>query len=132
MTWSVGFDERWRRDIGYGVPAVCDYPGCETVIDRGLDYVCGGAPYGGKHGCGLYFCARHLHLTDDGTLCERCANGQAPFAPKPDAVEWMLHKLRDESWQRWRTENPAEVNRLAAAITEAVEDARRRALQEGA
>ena len=26
MGWSIGFDSKWNRDIGYGVPATCDYP----------------------------------------------------------------------------------------------------------
>lgn len=21
MSWSIGYDEKWQRDIGYGVPA---------------------------------------------------------------------------------------------------------------
>lgn len=60
MGWSIGYDSKWKRDIGYGVPASCDYPGCDAEIDRGLSYVCGGEPYGGEVGCGLYFCAAHL------------------------------------------------------------------------
>ncbi len=44
MSWAVGFDETWQRDIGYGVPAYCDHPGCMAEIDRGLSYVCGGEP----------------------------------------------------------------------------------------
>lgn len=28
MGWSVGYDDNWKRDIGYGVPALCDYPDC--------------------------------------------------------------------------------------------------------
>ena len=35
MGWSLGYDGRWKRDIGYGVPAVCDFPGCNEEIDRG-------------------------------------------------------------------------------------------------
>lgn len=42
MGWSIGFDSNWNRDIGYGVPAFCDHPGCTAEIDRGLAYVCGG------------------------------------------------------------------------------------------
>lgn len=54
MGWSIGYDERWKRDIGYGVPATCDHPGCEEKIDRGLSCVCANQqPYGGEHGCGL-------------------------------------------------------------------------------
>ena len=44
MGWSIGFDRRWNRDIGYGVPATCDQPGCGADIDRGLAFVCGGDP----------------------------------------------------------------------------------------
>lgn len=39
MGWSIGFDEHWQRDIGYGVPATCDHPGCGAKIDRGLSFV---------------------------------------------------------------------------------------------
>jgi len=60
MSWSIGFDEYWQRDIGYGVTAHCDHPGCEQKIDRGLSYVCGGFPFGGAYGCGLHFCEKHL------------------------------------------------------------------------
>jgi hypothetical protein len=55
MGWSIGYDSKWQRDIGYGVPGVCDDPACAEKIDRGLSYVCGGEPYGGDEGCGLYF-----------------------------------------------------------------------------
>lgn len=112
MGWSVGYDDNWKRDIGYGVPCVCDHPGCNERIDRGLSYVCGGEPYGGEDGCGLYFCARHLHFSVGGKehqVCERCACGAEPFDAKPDIAEWMEHKLTCPTWQQWRDENPAEV-----------------------
>lgn len=64
MGWEIGYDDRWKRDIGYGVPAVCDHPGCNTEIDRGLSYVCGGEPYGGEMGCGLFFCYEHLFYAE--------------------------------------------------------------------
>lgn len=54
MGWSIGYDSKWKRDIGYGVPAWCDHPGCIEEIYRGLSHVCGGEPYGGERGCGLY------------------------------------------------------------------------------
>lgn len=110
MSWSIGYDSKWKRDIGYGVPAICDHPGCGEKIDRGLAYVCGGEPYGGE-GCGLYFCANHR----SGLLCSRCANEQPPFSPAPDHPEWIKHKLTDESWQAWRDENPKAVAELSAA-----------------
>lgn len=98
MSWSIGFDDHWQRDIGYGVPAFCDYPSCEREIDRGLSYVCGGEPYGGEDGCGLYFCGEH----GGGSLCGRCIANQDPFVPKPDHPEWIAHKSTDPSWETWR------------------------------
>lgn len=95
MGWSVGFDKRWNRDIGYGVPAICDYPECSAEIDRGLSYVCGGQPYGGDSGCGLYFCSAHLQPI----VCDRCLTGADP----------MPQNLTDDSWGIWREENPEKV-----------------------
>jgi len=106
MGWSIGFDSNWNRDIGYGVPATCDYPRCGEAIDRGLGYVCGGEPYGGEHGCGLYFCGEHLLLGGPRQQCERCAEGRSPFDATPDTREWIEWKLTDESWATWRDENP--------------------------
>ena len=97
MGWSVGFDSRWNRDIGYGVPAYCDHPGCGEVIDRGLAYVCcDEQPYGGDNGCGLYFCRKHR-----GWECKHDG-----LQPTPDHPDWIAHKLAHESWQRWRDQNP--------------------------
>lgn len=115
MGWAVGYDSKWQRDIGYGVPSTCDQPGCGAEIDRGLGYVCGGAPYGGEHGCGLFFCSEHLYLTgEDGEQqCVRCGPEPGdPYEPTPDRPEWIKWKLTDSSWQRWRDENPEEVARL--------------------
>ena len=83
MGWGLGEDtsrDEGDRDIGYSVDAVCDELGCHVEIDRGLGYVCGGAPYGGDHGCGGFFCRGHLdyYFTDDGDgemspqLCSKC------------------------------------------------------------
>jgi hypothetical protein len=97
MSWSIGFDENWQRDIGYGVPAYCDHPRCNEIIDRGLAHVCADQePYGGDHGCGLYFCAKHQ---DFRRRCPKCAR----YDHHPD---WIQHKLTDPSWERWRGENP--------------------------
>lgn len=134
MGWAVGYDSRWKRDIGYGIPAVCDHPDCGEDIDRGLSYVCGSNPRGGEHGCGLYFCDAHLGWIDvpwprdEGyAFCERCSEAVAalgdvasddhdlnvtPFDPTLDTQEWMMWKLTDESWQKWRDENPEEVDFL--------------------
>lgn len=118
MGWSIGYDEQWKRDIGYGVPTLCDAPGCTKAINRGLSYVCGSEPYGGDHGCGLFFCSKHreFHEFRDGCckeVCPRCAKGKSPYRhPKPDTAQWLRWKLTDESWQTWRDENPDDVKRL--------------------
>lgn len=121
MSWSVG--EHAGRDIGYGVPAICDHPDCTEAIDRGLGYVCGGAAYGGDYGCGRFFCeAHHLYTylgdgeeDDDSSyefyaeVCERCARDEPPFDPSPDTVEWLRWKLTDDSWAEWRHLHPDKV-----------------------
>jgi len=138
MGWSIGHDSRWGkfgRDVGYGVPAFCDHPGCGALIDRGLAHVCAQEePYGGENGCGLYFCSAHLTYHEDkdeeksGFMCERCDEFHTrmgkrrnkdysftPFPPTPDRSEWVKFKLKDKSWKQWREENPdavAELNRV--------------------
>jgi hypothetical protein len=116
MGWSLGYDSSWHRDIGYGVPAYCDHPKCKRVIDRGLSYVCGNEPYGGERGCGLYFCGDHQQ--DGYQRCERCAkrSKKGPFDARPDHPRWMKHKLKHASWQKWRDENPKEVEAIKAAL----------------
>lgn len=62
MGWSdCGLDSMWRP-IGYAFPAICDHPGCNARIHRGLAHACGG-----RHGhddpegsCEGYFCEQHL------------------------------------------------------------------------
>jgi hypothetical protein len=127
MGWSLGYDSEWGRDIGYGVPAMCDHPGCGASIDRGLAHVCGGEPYGGERGCGLYFCGKHLSYygfaTKDCTpqLCDRCGPRiKKPFAPTPDVPEWLTHKLTDPSWATWRRQNRMECKRMKAALDASV------------
>ena len=120
MGWSIGYDSTWHRDIGYGVPATCDHPGCMKKIDRGLAHVCGSDPYGGDHGCGLYFCDEHLLIVRRGEheyhrtyqLCERCVDGDEPFDPTEDTRKWVMWKLLNASWKEWRGENPEEVEAL--------------------
>lgn len=112
MSWEVGFDSRWRRWIGYGVPAMCDHPGCGVEIDRGLSYVCcEQQPYGGE-GCGLFFCEKHRDFSG---RCARCQAGCEPFDPTPDVAAWRNHLLTDPTWQQWRDENPDEVGRLVSS-----------------
>src|ERR1700677_2922717 len=106
MGWAIGYDSNWKRDVGYAVPAICDHPGCAKEIDRGLSYVCGGEPYGGKRGCGLYFCEDHLfHSVTLPQLCLRCIKRRRPFRPTPDTLKWLYFKMTDPSWEEWRKEN---------------------------
>ena len=116
MGWAIGYDPNWSCDIGYGVPAYCDHPECNAEIDRGLSHVCGGEPYGGDRGCGLFFCAGHL---DSSAHCPRCAAYRpTPYKrPKPDHPRWIRHKLTDPSWSEWRAEHPQEVEIMRATLT---------------
>lgn len=116
MGWAIGYDTTWNRDVGYGVPATCDHPGCGAEIDRGIGYVCGKEPFGGENGCGLFFCPKHK-----GILCGRCSRGKEPFTPTPDTAEWNHHKLTDPSWAEWREKFPDEVERLQAAAASKAE-----------
>lgn len=122
MGWSLGYDTNWKRDVGYGVPAYCDQPGCTEEIHRGLAYVCGGHPFGGDRGCGLYFCGSHMYVggREGIQLCKRClACKPARVRISPEHPEWVKHKLTDESWAEWRTENPAEVAALERCLSRA-------------
>jgi hypothetical protein len=121
MGWSLGFDNNWKRDVGYGVPAYCDHPKCNKTINRGLAYVCGGEPYGGEYGCGLHFCGKHLRYRqprgEDRIYqnCPRCLTYKKPYTPKPDHPEWLDWKLTDASWQQWRDDNPIAVQQMKQA-----------------
>lgn len=120
MSWAIGYDSRWERDIGYGVTAYCDHPNCKVAINRGLSYVCGGEPYGGEHGCGLYFCPQHLECRTFGRgataecreVCQRCRRGRKPFPPKPEHPDWIQHVRTHASWATWRAQEPEKLARL--------------------
>lgn len=112
MSWAIAFDSRWNRDIGYGVPAYCDHPQCWAEIDRGLGYVCGGEPYGGEHGCGLFFCGHHS--MDPHNRCPRCRNSRPPYKAKADHPTWTRHKETDPSWAEWRAKRDAERGQVTA------------------
>lgn len=113
MGWAVGYDGERQRDIGYGVPATCDSPGCGAKIDRGLGHRCGGPSPDDEGGCGLYFCGQHLYA---GQQCWQCGIGEDPYDPTPDTTEWIEHKLNHESWSVWRDTNSSEVGLLRAEL----------------
>lgn len=70
MGWAFCGTNRNGVEIGYGVEAVCDEPGCTTVIDRGLGYLCGDM-HDDERTCAKYYCSHHRvgHQR-----CERCKN----------------------------------------------------------
>ncbi len=129
MGYAV-YQIRNSRFGGYGVPTFCEHPDCNEEIDRGMSFACGGEPFS-EVGCDLYFCGKHLiytgfkmngdwfpdclcdHEDDCGCeykeVCERCAKGEASFDYKPEHPEWIAHVLEDESWKKWRKENPQTV-----------------------
>lgn len=79
------------REAGYGVDAVCDEPGCDAKIDRGLAYLCGAQPDPDDgEGCGRYFCGEHLFIADDldwlGGICGTCVAG----LPEDDQLEQAI------------------------------------------
>ena len=112
MGWSIGYDDNWERDIGYGVPAYCDHDGCGKEIDRGLSYVCcSSEPYGGEHGCGRYYCEGHQSKTWDETEEFQTCDHEAGFKSQ-EHPDWIAWKLKDKSWQKWRDENPEAVSVL--------------------
>lgn len=114
MSWAVGWSPTWYRDIGYGVPATCDQPGCGARIDRGLAYVCGAEPEGGEEGCGLFFCTAHQIGGDQ--KCNRCDAAEDPHEPTPDVAEWLRHKLTDPSWAEWRATYPVRTENARKAL----------------
>ncbi len=136
MGWSYGFIN--GRDVGYGVPAICDQPGCDKEIDRGLAFVCGGNVGGEPNGCGLFFCYEHLayynnieHVWSQ-QLCDVCGINYkigdenyklfvAIYDAKPDTEEWCHWKLADKSWSMWRKANPKEVKELEVVVAAAGE-----------
>ncbi|MDP3554837.1 hypothetical protein [Methylocystis sp.] len=64
MGWANCGTDDLGRPIGYAHDATCDQEGCEAKIHRGLAYVCGGMHGGDEFGCGKYFCADHLIITE--------------------------------------------------------------------
>jgi hypothetical protein len=76
MGWEFCGTDDDGREIGYGVAATCDFPGCAEKIDRGLAYVCG-TMHGGENGCGKYFCDKHNGPSKHDCEClKSCAAGE--------------------------------------------------------
>ncbi|HEY9251715.1 MAG TPA: hypothetical protein VIP06_03570 [Nocardioides sp.] len=120
MGYGVYEDPGRARWAGYMVPAECDFPDCKTEIERGLDWKCethaayecddeGNEIENLPEGCGLFFCEAHKYDTEK----------HAGVKAKPDSAEWMAWQLVDDSWERWRAENPELVATMRTLVTEA-------------
>lgn len=123
MGYAVGFREgRW---IGYAVPAECDIADCHEKIYRGMDALCEEhslveVAVGGEEieieddeGCGLYFCSEHQYKTE--------LHDDAQ--PKPDSPRWLWWIVNEDSWAKWREENPEELARYQEQIKDFEPDA---------
>lgn len=74
MGWAFCGTNDHGQEMGYGVEAVCDEPGCTAVIDRGLAHVCG-RMHEDSETCHKYYCSEHLFMASvrpGGGLCSRC------------------------------------------------------------
>jgi hypothetical protein len=60
MGWMFAGTDQRGREIGYGIVATCDLQGCDEVINRGLDTVCGDM-HDSDMGCARYYCSEHQH-----------------------------------------------------------------------
>ncbi len=93
-----------ERHLGYAVPCLCDHPGCEKRIDRGLAFLCGEEPGdGGGVGCGRYFCESHRSGYRRGVrICSRCEHYRSPWPMKPDLPDALDHlewcSEQDRQW----------------------------------
>lgn len=77
------------RVAGYAVEATCDFIGCNTIIDRGLGYVCGDFPEGHRDeegaGCGLYLCGHH----DATHACARPECNECEYVQVDSPPRWL-------------------------------------------
>ena len=127
------------RDAGYGVVAYCDHPNCMNTIDRGMSYACMGC-HDAEGSCGGFYCNDHEQINfiteceldglDDDEAEEYLADygltrdqvkfnedGVYMYCEHPpiehkDHEEWAAHVAKDESWDKWREENPEQFKTL--------------------
>ena len=78
MGWGDCGTDSDGRPIGYVFEAVCDEPGCNKKIDRGLSYVCGDMHGEDEYSCEQYFCEEHksrwVKMSDGRStaVCKKC------------------------------------------------------------
>lgn len=77
MGWAYCGKDNNGREIGYGIEATCDHPGCNEQIDRGMGYACGGMHGKEEYYCDKYFCSKHLFYIDfvdiPYSICKECS-----------------------------------------------------------
>ena len=135
MSWVIGFNSEQKRHIGYGVLAICDHPECTVEIDRGLGYMCGEG-FNHNASCHGYFCAEHRENyvygdeiddmqgeelealgidPESKEVYDAVENGDIvrcrhePIQPNKESASWLEWVLSEDSWAKWREENPKKV-----------------------
>ena len=79
MGWADCGTDSEGRPIGYAHEAVCDHPGCNAEIDRGLGCCCGNMHGEDVYECEKYFCDDHRYCitTPDCEymrICQACCD----------------------------------------------------------
>jgi hypothetical protein len=96
MGWAYG--TLGDREIGYGVEATCEHPGCTKGIDRGLAYACGGMHGADERSCIRYVCVDHQYPAPDGEghVCAACAGLDAAGAAAVDDASRRMFLVLDD------------------------------------
>jgi len=94
MGWGDCGTDSNGRPIGYVFEAICDFPGCDNRIDRGLSYACGAMHGQNEFDCEGYFCGEHLHFPNDPEnilewrqpMCKKC---NEKFEEYKEGEKWV-------------------------------------------
>lgn len=105
------------KEAGYGVSAICEHPGCDAEIDRGMSYACGGEP--GEQGgwsCEGYFCPKHLYCV--GVLPDTEASTELRFAVSlcAQCTSVLAYTGMIEEAEQYRADPTFTPNEDAAAV----------------
>ncbi len=104
MGWGDCGNDSNGRPIGYVFEAICDHPGCNKKIDRGLSYVCGDMHGEDEYSCEKYFCydhRQHCLIREDNSLivicdeCAKCALESGDMIENEDGE--IVHKTTEEN-----------------------------------
>lgn len=134
MSYEMYFSTQHKRWQGYGVPAVCDHPGCKETIIRGVGYMCCENP-NNPVSCGGFFCDDHREVTiihksefddiedDEDAINELLVDYDLQEVPEFDEDDcfyrcdhspieykehpkWVAHVESDPTWAQFRLEDP--------------------------